>query len=76
MMALTLLFKNGKQMNGLLWHWVPEEGWFEALNEKNGQVKRYKLRDLNGGTIWPTRDRRDNAGENILEKAAAEGYSE
>jgi len=75
MMALTLVFNNGRQMNGLLWSWRPEAGWFEALNEKNGQIKRYKFKDIKGGTLWQTRDRKDNSGvENILEKAAADGY--
>ena len=74
MMALTLMFNNGRQMSGLLWTWRPEEGWLEALNEKTGQIKRYKLKDIKGGTLWQTRDRRSNSGENILEKAIAEGF--
>jgi len=72
-MALTIFFKNGKQMNGLLWSWRPKEGWFQALNEKTGNVKRYQLKDIKGGQLWQTRDRRDNY-ESLVDKAMAEGW--
>jgi len=75
MMALTITFKNGKSMNGLLWSWRPEEGWFEALNEKNGKIKSYKLKDIKNGVLYQTRDRRDLHGaEQLLDKARADGW--
>jgi len=66
-MALTLTFRNGRTMNGLLWS-VPENGTFKALNEKNGQIKEYKLGDIKSGIVYPTRDRHEEAGEDFLAK--------
>lgn len=73
-MALNLTFRNGKSIEALLWSWKPEIGLFEALNESNGQVKKYHLRDLKSGIIFPTRDRHTESGEDLIQKALSEGW--
>ncbi len=74
MYAVDIVFNNGKKLEALMWRWVPAEGWFEALNEKNGVVKKYSLKDVQSGLFYSDRIREKATSEDLLEKAQRDGF--
>ena len=75
MYAIDLLFKNGKRLEGLIWSWKPEQGWFQALDERDGQVRQYLIKDVQDGKIYADRVRVQAQAQSFLERAADEGYN-
>jgi hypothetical protein len=77
MLAITVKFTNGKQMDGLLWTWRPELGWIEVMSEKDGRVRKLTLDNVAGGTIYSTRVRQDDdpGMQDLMERAVSEGWT-
>ena len=76
MYAVDLFFKNGKKLEGLIWTWKPEKGWFEALDERDGKVRKYRIKDVLDGKIYADRIRIQAQAQSFLERAVAEGYGD
>lgn len=74
MYAIDLLFKNGNRLEGLIWSWKPEQGWFQALDERDGQVRKYLIKDVQDGKIYEDRVRIQAQAQSFLERAKNEGY--
>ena len=76
MFAIDLIFKNGQKFEGLVWSWRPEKGWFEALDESNGGVNRYMIKDIVEGKFYNDHIRRAKSTKccDFLEKAREDGY--
>lgn len=75
MYAVTFKLKNGKKINGLIWTFRPENGYFEALDESNGQVKKYQFNDIDSGKVFPDHIRSPHhETKDLLEQASQEGW--
>jgi hypothetical protein len=74
MYAIDVIFKNGSKLEGLIWSWEPEHGWFKALDESNGKIKTYQLKDVKEGKFYEDRIRKTSKSYDFLEKAAEDGY--
>lgn len=75
MQAIDLLFKNGHRLEGLIWTWEPSGGWFEALDEKDGKIRKYWIKDVQDGKIYADRIRIQAQAQSFLELAKSEGYN-
>lgn len=75
MYALDLIFNDGKTLEGLLWRWNPKGGVFEALDETNGKIRKFNLKDVKDGKFYSDRIRNLATFENFLDKARNDGWS-
>ena len=75
MKAVTLVFKSGKRLDGLLWTWTPESGAIVIMDEKTGERINVALAELQDGLIFPDRFRDDSLASSLLEEARAEGWN-
>jgi hypothetical protein len=77
MLAVTIKFNNGKQMDGLLWTWRPERDLVEVMSEKDGKVRKINLDNVLEGVIYSSRVRQDDdpGAVDLLQKARDEGWS-
>lgn len=74
MYAIDVVFKNGSKLEGLIWTWRPQEGWFKALDESNGKVKKYHLKDIEEGKFFDDHIRKSAKVCDFLEKAVEDGF--
>jgi len=75
MYAIDIEFKNGKKLEGLVWKWFPEKGFFEALDESNGNISKYRFSEVKSGIFYSDRIRKLSKQEDFLEKAIANGFN-
>lgn len=73
MYAIDVEFKNGNKLEGLVWKWFPEKGYFEALDESNGNINKYCFGEVKGGIFYSDRNRKFSKQEDFLEKAREDG---
>jgi hypothetical protein len=74
MYAIDVYLNSGKKVEALLWSWKPKEGYFEALVESTGAIKKYQLREVRGGKFYSDRIREVSTSEDFLEKAKRDGF--
>lgn len=75
MYAVNFTLKSGKKIDALIWTFVPEEGWFKALDESNGKVKQYKFSDIRSGVVYPDHIRMEyHDTQDFLKWAMQEGW--
>lgn len=76
MYAIDVVFKDGHKLEGLVWSWEPQLGWFKALDESNGKIKRFQFKDVQEGKFYNDRIRRCSSTKvyDFLEKAEEGGY--
>jgi len=75
MYAVDFELQNGNKVQGLVWKWDPANGFFEALDESNGKVKKYSLSEVKSGVFYSDRDRKVAQQEDLLEKAKSGGFA-
>ncbi len=76
MYAIDVIFKNGHKLEGLIWTWKPEEGWFKALDETNGKIKEYQFEDVQEGRFYDDHIRKTARVCDFIEKAKEDGFQE
>jgi hypothetical protein len=74
MYAIDVEFKGGKKLEGLVWRWFPEKGYFEALDESNGKINKYRFSDVKSGIFYTDRIRKFAKQEDLLDRAREHGY--
>lgn len=76
MYAIDVVFKNGQKLEGLVWSWEPQQGWFKALDESNGKIKKFQMKDVQEGKFYDDHIRKSPSVKicDFMEKAQEDGY--
>lgn len=74
MYAVDIVFKNGSELKGLIWTWPPKKGEFKALDESNGKIKDFNMRDVREGRWYEDHIRKTSQSSDFIEKAVESGW--